>query len=150
MDREAERDYDPDQEGAMSGRVGLPRRRRPRRADIAATAVVVLFVCSIVVIAVGTFVAHDLRPTGSMFGIPGRLSFPLCGRSYLLSNLPSIPIDSPIPSDARTTILEPTIGDVPLLALLTTCPRFDGLSPTVIWLHVGGDEYAVYSLEGGP
>lgn len=134
----------------MRGRVGLPKRRRPKRSDVAAAAVVALFICSIVVIAVGTFVAHDLRPTGSMFGIPGRLSFPLCGRSYLLSNQPGVHIDGPLPSEARTTALEPTLGKVPLLALLTTCPRYDGLSPTVIWLHVGGDEYVSYSLEGGP
>jgi hypothetical protein len=134
----------------MRGREGLPRRRRPKRADIAATLVVVLFICSIIVIAVGTFIAHDLRPTGSMFGLPGRLSFPLCGRSYLLSNSSSVHLDGAASSDPRTTILEPTIGNVPLLALLTTCPRYDGFSPTVIWLHVGGDEYVSYSLEGGP
>jgi hypothetical protein len=70
----------------MRGRVGLPRRRRPRRTDVAAAVVVALFICSIIVIAVGAFIAHDLRPTCSMFGLPGRLSFPLCGRSYLLGN----------------------------------------------------------------
>jgi len=58
-------------------------------------------------------------------------------------------MDSSHSSDPRTTILEPTIGNVPLLALLTTCPRSDGVSPTGIWLHVGGDEYVSYSLEGG-
>jgi hypothetical protein len=134
--------------------LGLPRRRRPKRADVAAAVVIVLFVCSVVVVAVGTFVAHDLRPTGSMFGIPGRLSFPLCGRSYLLSNTPdwsTADVLAAVSPDEQGSILEPTIGKVPLLALLTTCPRYQvQYATTVIFLHVGPDQYAVYSLEGGP
>jgi hypothetical protein len=116
--------------------------------------VVLLFVCSAVLIAVGTFVAHDLRPTGSMFGIPGRLSFPLCGRSYLLSNSgewSKADVEKSLMPDETGVILEPTVGQIPLLGLLTTCPRYKGeFTPTGIWLHIGTDEYLAYSLEGGP
>src|ERR1035437_8578089 len=99
----------------MRGRVGLPRLRWPRRADIAAAVVVALFVFSIIVIAVGTFVAHDLRPTGSMFGLPGRLSFPLCGRSYLLSNTggwSKADVEASLVPDEEGVLLEPkTVQD---------------------------------------
>ena len=47
-------------------------------------------------------------------------------------------------------MVEPNIGEVPLLSLLT-CPKTpDGFCYTVIWLRVGPDTYASYSLEGRP
>ena len=53
--------------------------------------------------------------------------------------------------DEEGVILEPTIGKIPLLGLLTTCPRYKGeFAPTGIWLQIGPDEYVAYTLEGGP
>jgi hypothetical protein len=135
----------------MAGRVGPPRSRRPRRSDVAATMAVVVLVASIVVMGAGFFIVHDLRPTDGPFGLPGRLAFPLCGRSYLLSNLPEQTLQGPAAPAARGAfVVEPTIGKVPLFSLLT-CPKGpDGFYFTVIWLHVGPDTYASYALEGGP
>jgi hypothetical protein len=132
-------------------RAGLPRPRRPKRSDIAASFAVVLLVLSIAVIGTGFFIQHDLRPTDGPLGLPGRLAFPLCGRSYLLSNPPEQTLQGPAAPVAHGAfVVEPTIGKVPLFSLLT-CPKGpDGFYYTVIWLHVGPDTYASYSLEGGP
>ena len=135
----------------MAGRVGPPRSRRPKRSDVAATIAVLLVVASIVVMGTGFFIEHELRPTDGAFGLPGRLDFPLCGRSYLLSNLPEQTFQGGSAGAAGMPfVVEPTVGKVPLLSLLT-CPKSpDGFYYTVIWLHVGPDTYASYSLEGGP
>ena len=53
---------------------------------------------------------------------------------------------------------EPMIGRIPLVDLIMKCPEYSTpgahgsvtVFATVIWLHVGPDEYVPYSLEGGP
>ncbi len=53
-------------------------------------------------------------------------------------------------------ILEPTIGKIPLVDVLTKCPLVQmvgirgSVALTVIWLQVGPDDYWTYALEGGP
>jgi hypothetical protein len=135
----------------MPDRVELPRPRRPKRQNVAAAIVVLLLAASIAVMGTGFFIEHDLRPTDGAFGLPGRLAFPLCGRSYLLSNLPDQTFRGAAAwAAAKPFVVEPTIGKVPLFSLLT-CPMSpDGFYYTVIWLHVGPDTYASYALEGGP
>jgi hypothetical protein len=130
----------------MPARVGLPRPRRPRGKDIAAGAVVLLFVISILVVGTGFFIAHELQPTDGRFGVPQYLVFPLCGRDYHISNLPEVNA----PAVDGAFVVEPTIGSIPLLSLLTCPKNSNGLTYTVIWLHVGPDEFASYALEGGP
>jgi hypothetical protein len=112
---------------------------------------IVLLVVSIAVIGMGFFIEHDLRPADGAFGLPGRLAFPLCGRSYLLSNLPEQTFEGASAwTGGSPFVVEANIGKVPLLSLLT-CPKSpDGFYYTVIWLHVGPDTYASYSLEVGP
>ena len=135
----------------MPDRVGLPRPRRPKAKDLVAATAVLLVVASIAVMGTGFFIEHDLRPTDGAFGLPGRLAFPLCGRSYLLSNLPEQTFEGGSALAAgRPFVVEPNVGKVPLWSLLT-CPKNpDGFYYTVIWLHVGPDTYAAYALEGGP
>lgn len=135
----------------MPDKVGLLRPSRPKRHNVAAAAAVLLLVTSIAVIWTGFFIEHDLRPTDGAFGQPGRLTFPLCGRSYLLSNLPEQTFQGAAAgAGSKPFVVEPNLGKVPLLSLLT-CPKSpDGFYYTVIWLHVGPDTYASYALEGGP
>ena len=139
----------------MPGRLGLPRPKRLRRADIAAAGVVLLFLASICVVGAGIFIENELKPTDGRLGVPQYLFFPFCGRSYMLSDAPPYTtitrIDADIAPGFKPFVLEPTIGQIPLVDLLTGCPmNQDGFYATGIWLHVGGDEYASYSLEGGP
>jgi hypothetical protein len=133
----------------MPGRVGLPGPRRPRRSDIAAGAVVLLLVLSICVVGTGLFIENKLQPSDGRFGLPRMLTFPLCGASYHLS----VGGQAPKPSAGDGSfIVEPTIGQIPLVELFTRCPRWGaaGFRYTVIYLHDGPDSYSVYELEGGP
>jgi hypothetical protein len=137
----------------VPGRMRLPRPRRPRRADVAAAGVVALFLACVCVIGLGLFIQHSLRPIGSPFGLPGQLSFPLCGRDYQLSTLDTmtkVQVEGGITSGYEPFVLEPTVGKIPLFDLFRCPMNKDGFYDTVIWLHVGADEYQAYALEGGP
>ncbi len=49
-------------------------------------------------------------------------------------------------------ILEPSLGEVPLLALFEPHPIPSGMATcdVAIFLHTGPDAYVGYALEGGP
>ena len=137
----------------MAGRLRIRRPGRPRRGDMLAGAVVLFVAFCVLVTATTFFIEHELRPTGSFFGVPGRLDFPLCGRSYLLGqgdDWTMARIGGPTTPGYGPPILEPTIGKIPLLGLFSCPMTRDGFYYTVIWLHVGPDDYKAYALEGGP
>jgi hypothetical protein len=136
----------------MPARMGLPRPGRPKGKDLAAGAVVLAFLMAVCILGAGIFIAHSLKPTDGRFGVPQYLVFPFCGRSYMLGadTAPQTFTRADASAGAGAFVVEPTIGSIPLLSLLT-CPRSpSGLTYTVIWLHVGTDAYVEYALEGGP
>ena len=61
----------------MAGRLRIRRPGRPRRGDMSAGAVVLFVAFCVLVTATTFFIEHELRPTGSFFGVPGRLDFPI-------------------------------------------------------------------------
>jgi hypothetical protein len=129
----------------MPGRVGLSRPRRPKRSDIAAGAVVLAFALAVCVVATGLFIQISLKPTDGRFGVPQYLAFPFCGHGYTL-------VDSTeMKSDVQPGfVVEPTVGKIPLLSLLTCPKEADGSYAGHVWLHVGQDKYVEYLLNGYP
>jgi hypothetical protein len=114
-----------------------------------ASIVVLLLIVCVSVVGLGFFIQHELQPSDGRFGLPQYLAFPFCGADYHLS----LGGKAPKPSAGDGSfVLEPTIGQVPLVEVLTRCPRWGaaGFRYTVIYLHDGPDSYAVYELEGGP
>jgi hypothetical protein len=58
-------------------------------------------------------------------------------------------VNGEIAHAARHEVLEPTIGDWPVV--LPWDRPVDGAgTPTIVWLRVGPDRYAAFALSGGP
>lgn len=136
-----------------------PRLSRPRRSTIAAAGVVLVFLLCVSGLAIGLFIQLELHPIDGRLGLPQRLDFPLCGRSYQLGNGDhgtKSKIDAGMARGYEPYILEPTVGQIPLVDLLTKCPLVPmigghgSVAHTVVWLQVGLDDYVAYELEGGP
>lgn len=147
--------------GGLLVRTGMrrPRAGRPRRSTIAAAAVVLVFVLCVSGLAVGLFIQTELRPIDGRFGLPQQLDFPFCGRSYQLGNgshMTKSQMDAEMTPGYQAYILEPSVGQIPLVDVFTKCPRVPmvgghgSVAQTVGFLQVGPDDYAVYVLEGGP
>jgi hypothetical protein len=137
----------------------MPRPKRPRRTTVAAASVVLVVVVCLSVISFGLFIQLRLEPIDGRFGTPQRLPFPLWGRSYVPGNTShwtKDQIQAAIVPGFKPVILEPTIGQIPLVDIFTKCPvyHFPGVNgnvfATAVWLHIGPDDYIIYSLEGGP
>ena len=120
-----------------------PTLSPPRGKDIAAATVVLLFIFSVGMVGAAIFTEVKLQPIDGRAGVPQLLNFPWCGRTFQLTQAGGWTLARV--EDQQTlhgpTILEPTIGKIPLAALFTSCP--DDL---LIWLHVGSDDYAEYEL----
>lgn len=52
--------------------------------------------------------------------------------------------------DPRTVVLEPGIGQWPLVMPWDRPDMPAGATPTVVWLRTGSDAYVAYELSGGP
>lgn len=128
------------------------RWRRPRREDVFAASLVLLLVVSLLAVAGAFYIATQFRPEGSLFGRPTRI--PACGRSYLGPGRAwtRAEVEAAITPGFEPVVLEPTIGDVPLIPWVDQRRISSGLvvCDTVIYLHVRPDLYANYALEGGP
>ena len=129
--------------------------RRPRREDVLAAVIVLVTLACLGVLAAFLFVETQFHPSESAFGIP--TTIPLCGRwfsrapdSTQVLTRAEIEIGA-IPGHAPV-VLEPTLGQIPLLALVEPHPIPVGMSTcdVVIYIHVGPDAYVGYALEGGP
>lgn len=129
-------------------------RHRPRWRWIASASLVLA-----VIGAAGgwLWIRHEFDPTGSPFGTPRTI--PLCGRSFSHSEQ-----DSRIWTLAEVRafeqaadvaphdplILEPTIGNLPILRPDVAWRPPAATCEMGIWLHVGTDAYVAYTLQGGP
>lgn len=136
----------------------VPRPRGPRRSTIAAAGMVLALVLCVSSLAIGLFIEFKLRPIDGRLGLPQRLDF-LCGRSYHLGNgdhITKSQIDSGMTPGYEPYILEPTLGQIPLVDVFTKCPTVPmvggrgSVTYTLVWLQVGSDDYVTYALEGGP
>jgi hypothetical protein len=124
--------------------VGLPRPRLPKRSDFAAAAVVLAAILAVCTVGTGLFIQIALKPTDGHFGAPEYLRFPFCGPSYTLED--STELTSAV---APGFVVEPTVGKVPVLSLLT-CPTVGGSSADHVYLHVGPNQYIEYLRDGYP
>ena len=126
-------------------------RRRPSRKDLFAASLVVVFVASLVALAGMFYIEIQFRPEHSLFGRPTRI--PACNRSYLGPGRGETraEMEADIPPGFEPTVLEPTVGEVPLVPWVDQRRIEAGLvCDTVIYLHVRSDLYLTYALEGGP
>ncbi len=138
---------------AMSVTGRADEASQARRRDITAAAVMLLtFVC-LAVIGRFVFLETQMEPTGGAFGIPTRI--PLCGRQFETSpdtarRYTMAEIEATITPGYRPIVLEPTIGDLPVLGLFESHPYPPGMAAcdTLIFLHVGPDSYLSYGLMG--
>jgi hypothetical protein len=145
VDEQAARCYNvPARREPMPVGVGLPRPRRPRRSDFAAAAVVLAAILVVSFVGMALFIQVSLKPTDGHFGAPEYLVFPFCGHSYTIVD--SVEQTSTV---APGYVIEPTLGNVPVLSLLT-CPTVAGSYPGYVYLHVGADKYVGYLLDGYP
>ena len=135
--------------------VAGPTGRRVRREDVLAAVIVLVTLACLGVLAGFFFVETQFHPVGGAFGIP--TTIPLCGRwfsraadSTQVLTRAEIEIGS-TPGHAPV-VLEPSLGQIPLVALVQPHPVPAGMSTcdVVIYLHVGPDAYVGYALEGGP
>ena len=129
--------------------------RRPRREDVLAAVIVLVTLACLGVLAGFLFVEAHFHPVDGAFGIP--TTIPLCGpwfsraadSTQVLTRAEietgSIPGHAPV-------VLQPSLGQIPLVALAQPHPVAAGMSTcdVVIYLHVGPDAYVGYALEGGP
>lgn len=126
--------------------------RRPRREDVFAASVVLLLAVCLGAVAGVFYIATQFKSEGSLFGRPTRI--PACGRSYLGPGRTwsRAEIDAAIAPGFEPVVLEPTIGQIPLLqdGHPTQSGSPVGFCATVVFLHVGADRYVGYALEGGP
>ncbi len=137
----------------MGGGALRRRRRIPRRSDLGAAVVVgVTFAC-IAVVGGFVFLETQMEPAGGSFGI--RTHIPLCGRQFETSpdtarRYTMVEIEATIAPGYRPIVLEPTIGDLPVLGLFESHPFPPGMAAcdTLIFLHVGPDSYLSYGLMG--
>jgi len=112
---------------------------------------VLLLVVSLLALAGVVYIETQFRPEGSLFGRPTRI--PACGRSYLGPGRAwtRAAMEASITPGFEPTVLEPTIGDLPLIPWVDQRRIEAGLvCDTVIYLHVRPDLYVSYALEGGP
>jgi len=126
-----------------------------RRQNILAAVVLLVALLCVAVLAGFIVVETQFRPAGSAFGLPTRI--PLCGRAFSRSAddarvFTRAEIDAGMSPGYSPVILEPSIGEVPLLALLEPRPNPSGMATcdVLIFLHTGPDAYVGYALEGGP
>jgi hypothetical protein len=126
--------------------------RRPSRQDVFAAGMVVLVVVSLSALAGVFYIETQFRPEGSLFGRPTRI--PACGRSYLGPGRgwTRAEMEAAITPGYEPVVLEPTIGEVPLIPWVDHRRFGSGLvtCDTVIFLHVRPDFYVGYAIEGGP
>lgn len=131
------------------------KRRRPRWRRVAA-AVVLLAVLGTV--GGWLWIRHEFDPIDPRFGIPRTI--PLCDRGFrhsdedtrvwTLTEVRAFEQVSNGGTPSEPIVLEPTIGDLPILR-----PTYPWQPPAAtcamaIWLHVGPDAYVAYTLLGGP
>ena len=129
-----------------------PRTDAAQR-NIAAVAVVVVTLVCTAVIGGFVFLETQMEPVGGAFGIPTRI--PLCGRYFETSpdtarRYTMAEIEATIEPGHRPIVLEPTLGDLPVLGLFESHPNPPGMAAcdTLIFLHVGPDSYLSYGLLG--
>ncbi len=120
-----------------------------------AAAVLAVFAVATTTLALGIYIETQFRPQDSAFGLPSQI--PTCGRRFFHA-----PDDTRVWTRAEVEanmdpgraplILEPTIGEIPLIdSLLPDAGGPNGTPCTVaLWLHIGDDRYVAYALEGGP
>jgi hypothetical protein len=130
-------------------------KRLLRRQNILAAGVLLVALLCVAVLAGFILVETQFRPAGSAFGLPTRI--PLCGRTFSRSAddgrvFTRAEIDAGMSPGYSPVILEPSIGEVPLLALFEPHPNPSGMATcdVLIFLHAGPDAYIGYALEGGP
>ena len=126
-----------------------------RRQNILAAGVLLVALLCVAALAGFVVVETQFRPTGSALGLPARI--PLCGRTFSRPAddtrvFTRAEIDAGMAPGYSPVILEPSIGEVPLLALLESHPNPSGMATcdVLIFLHTGPDAYVGYALEGGP
>jgi hypothetical protein len=128
------------------------RWRRPSRQDVFAASLVLLLVMSFFALAGLLYIVTQFRPEGSLFGRPTRI--PACGRSYLGPGRTwtRTEMEAAITPGYEPVVLEPTIGEVPLIPLVDQRRFGSGLvtCDTLIFLYVRPDFYVGYAIEGGP
>ncbi len=128
------------------------RSLRPKREDVFAACLVLLMLVGVAVGGGLFLIETQFRPGGSAFGLPTRI--PACGRSFTgpgrVSTLAEI--EAGMTTGHAPIVLEPTIGEIPLLAPFEphTVPTGMTTCDVVIFLRVGPDAYVGYALEGGP
>lgn len=129
------------------------RVHRPRHQDVVAGIVVLVAAVSLSVMGGFVFLETQLEPVGGAFGIPTRI--PLCGRQFETTpdtarRYSMAEIEATIEPGCRPIVLEPTIGDLPVLGLFESHPYPPGMAAcdTLIFLHVGPDSYLSYGLAG--
>jgi hypothetical protein len=129
----------------------LRGRPRPRRQDRFAASLVAVFVTTVIVLSGLLYIEIQFRPEGSLFGRPSRI--PACNRSYLGPGrgVTRAEIEAGLKPGFEPTVLEPTIGEVPLAPWVDQRSIEAGqVCDTVIYLHLRPDLYVPYGLEGGP
>ena len=126
-----------------------------RQQNILAAGVVLVALLCLVLLAGFIVVETQFRPIGSAFGLPTRI--PLCGRAFSRSAdttrvFTTAEIEAGMTPGYAPVTLEPSIGEVPLLALFEPHPNPSGMATcdVLIFLHTGPDAYVGYALEGGP
>ena len=131
----------------MEGPAKTRRSLRPRREDLVAASLVLLLFAGVVMIGGLFLIETQFRPEGSAFGLPTRI--PTCGRSFIrdaadVRVFTRAEIEAQMTPGYSPTVLEPAIGEIPLLA------PFEPHCDVLIFLHVGPDAYVGYELQGGP
>jgi hypothetical protein len=107
--------------------------------------VVLACLLSVCIVGTGLFIQVVLKPTDGRLGVPEYLSFPFCGHGYTLED----PAERTF-TQAPGFVVEPTVGKVPLLSLLTCPTAADGSYAGTVWLHVGPNTFVSYRLNGYP
>ena len=135
--------------------MGVRDRRRlhaPQGAGIVAAIAVLVTVVGLAMIGGFVFLETQLEPVGGAFGIPTRI--PLCGRQFEASRDTArrytlAEIEAAVAPE-RPIVLEPTIGELPVLGLFESHPTPPGMAAcdTRIFLRVGPDSYLPYVLAG--
>ena len=120
------------------------------RADALAGGVALVFAGALVFVLGFLFIESQYRPQGSALGTPTRI--PACGRTYTgpgaAQTLGEVQAGT-IPGYAPQ-ILEPTIGEIPFGGDARQIRTESGqlVCDTLMFLHLGGDVYLPYGLEG--
>ena len=123
-----------------------------RRRTVTAAALACVTLVCVAILGGFVFLETQLDPVGGAFGIPTRI--PLCGRQFEASpdaagRYSLAEIEAAI-APGRPIVLEPTIGQLPVLGLFESHPTPHGMAAcdTVIFPHVGPDSYVPYALAG--